>query len=188
MKREICTAVAAVLMLCACGAPDTAVAELRTYYEQLETAQLRGEITSHLAQESRSFTVVCDYTKDGDSHISVEAPQELAPLRATVGDELHLTWEDMTLAAGRSEALSPCTCPVWLMHAAAEGYVVEWNRETWEDTPCLRLALDTTAPDGTKVLCTIWCTEDGYAPVYAEFSADGALTLSMQILSFTPGA
>ncbi|MBQ7485357.1 MAG: hypothetical protein IJT78_01885 [Oscillospiraceae bacterium] len=186
MRRILALAVGCVLLLCACGAKDGTPKELQARYEALETARIRAEITCHLPDESRAFTVTCDYEKGGQSRITVETPEELAGLGAMVGEELRLTWEDLTLAAGRSDGLSPCTCPVWLLHAAAAGYLVEWNRETWGDTPCLRLALDTTMPDGTKSLCTLWCAEEDGAPVYAEFSEDGALTISVKVLSFTP--
>ena len=185
MRRILTLTIGCVLLLCACGAKDGAPKELQERYGALASARIRAEITCHLPDESRSFTVTCDYEKDGQSRITVETPEELAGLGAVVGEELHLVWEDMTLAAGSGSGLNPCTCPVWLLRAAAGGYLVEWNRETWGDTPCLRLTLDTTLPDGTKTVCTLWCAEENGTPVYAEFSEDGALTISVKVLSFT---
>ena len=51
--------------------------------------------------------------------------------------------------------MAPANCLPWLLHAVAEGYLVDAGRETLDGADCLRLALDTTAPGG-KVLCTVW--------------------------------
>ena len=43
---------------------------------------------------------------------------------------------------------------------------------------------DTTAPDGTKILCTVWLERETGAPNYAEFSTDGVVLLTARTLSF----
>ena len=60
--------------------------------------------------------------------------------------------------------------------------VLEVCKETLEDIPCLRLALDTTDADGEKVVCTVWLAEED--PVYAELSREGKLLLSVRFTAF----
>ena len=57
--------------------------------------------------------------------------------------------------------------------------------ETLEDSPCLRLMLDTTAPGGDKVLCAVWLDAEGLFPRYAEVSRNEQGVLTVKLLAFT---
>ena len=65
-----------------------------------------------------------------------------------------------------------------------DGYLLEENEEKWEDVPCYRLRLDTTAASGQKVVCTVWIDQQTLLPRYAEFSQDGAVVLSVTMTQF----
>jgi len=174
-----------LLMLSGCGKAQQG-ASLQEQYAALAGAKLSAEITCHLPDETRQYQVTCDYDAGGGSDIVITAPAELAGVHATVsGDDLTLSYEDLTLSAGTAEAVAPTNCLPWLMRAAASGYVLEEGRETVEDRDCLRLAFDTTGPDGDKVLCTAWFDRETLYPVYSEFALDGQLTLSVRVISFT---
>ena len=66
----------------------------------------------------------------------------------------------------------------------ADGYLLEYGGETMDDLDCLRCAFDTTAPDGSKILCTVWLERQTGVPCYTEFSTDGAVVLTIPTLSF----
>ena len=185
MKRTGALLLCLALALSGCGKAERSKA-LQERYAAIQTAEITAEIVSHLPEESREFQVYCAYERDGDSEITVTAPEELAGLRATVsGEELSLAYDGLVLPAGTQTSVSPANCLPWLLRSAAEGYVLEECRETLEKTPCLRIAFDTTGSDGAKVLCTVWFDESTLAPVYGEFSREGTLTLTARIIQFS---
>ncbi len=178
-------AVLCLLLLSGCGKAQQGAA-LQEQYAAVSRAELAAEITCHLPDEVRQYQVTCDYDAHGGAETVITAPAELAGVRATVsGEDLTLTYDDLTLSAGTLEAISPANCLPWLLRAAAEGYVLEEGRETLEDRDCLRLAFDTTGADGEKVLCTTWFDRETLLPVYSEFSVGGQLRLSVKVISFT---
>jgi len=184
MKKIWITALC-LLLLSGCGSARQGVS-LQEQYAAVTGAELTAEITCHLPDEKRQYQVTCTYDAENSSEIVITAPAELAGVKATVsGDDLTLTYEDLALSAGTVEAISPVNCLPWLMHAAASGYVLEEGRETVEDRDCLRMAFDTTGPDGDKVLCTVWFDRETLYPVYSEFALDGQLLLSVRVISFT---
>ncbi len=184
MKKIWITALC-LLVLSGCGKAQQGIS-LQEQYAAVSHAELTAEITVHLADETRQYQVTCDYDPNDGSEIVITAPAELAGVRATVsGDDLKLAYDDLTLSAGTVEAVSPANCLPWLLRAAASGYVLEEGRETVGDRDCLRMAFDTTAPDGEKVLCTTWFDAETLFPVYSELSLNGQMRLSIKVISFT---
>lgn len=174
-----------LLLLSGCGKARQG-ASLQEQYAAVTQAELAAEITCHLPDETRQYQVTCDYDAENGSNIVITAPAELEGVQAAVsGDDLTLTYDDLTLSAGTTEAISPANCLPWLLRAAASGYVLEEGRETLGGRDCLRLAFDTTGPDGEKVLCTTWFDRETLLPVYSEFSLNGQLRLSVKVISFT---
>ena len=189
MKKGSMALLCLTLLLTGCGGRKGAEEALRRYYENVTSAELAAEVTCYLPDEARQFSLNCTYTADGNSTVTVTAPEELAGLTASVSDDaLTLTYGDMTLPAGRLTELGPANCLTWLLRAAVTGYVLETGRETLEGTDCLRLGYDTTTPGGEKLLCTVWFNADTYAPCYGEFTMDGELILSVRIQSFAAQA
>ena len=172
-------------VLCGCGGGETGNA-VQEQYRTLETARLEAEVTSHTSTDSRTFTLLCSYDADGDAVTTVTDPGELAGLTAVVsGTDMTLSSEGLQLPAGASLDICPANCLPYLLRALADGYVLEQSSEALDNTPCLRLALDTTAPGGGKVLCAVWLDAEGLFPQYAEFSRNEQVVLTVKLLAFT---
>lgn len=173
-------------VLCGCGGGGETGNAVQEQYSTLETARLEAEVTSHTSTDSRTFTLLCSYDADGDTVTTVTAPGELAGLTAVVsGTDMTLSSEGLQLPAGASLDICPANCLPYLLRALADGYVLEQSSEALDDTPCLRLALDTTAPGGSKVLCAVWLDAEGLFPRYAEFSQNEQVVLTVKLLAFT---
>lgn len=174
-------------VLCGCGGAEAETGNaVQEQYRTLETARLEAEVTSHTSTDSRTFTLLCSYDADGDAVTTVTAPSELAGLTAVVsGADMTLSSEGLQLPAGASLDICPANCLPYLLRALADGYVLEQSSEVLDDTPCLRLALDTTAPGGGKVLCAVWLDAEGLFPRYAEFSRNEQVVLTVKLLAFT---
>lgn len=174
-----------LLVLSGCGKARQS-ALLQEQYAAISGAELTAEITVHLPEEFRQYQVSCTYKAGENARIVITAPEAAAGIQATVSDDdLTLSYEDLTLSAGVAEGISPVNCLPWMLKAAASGYVLEEGRETVGERDCLRVAFDTTGADGEKVLCTTWFDRDTLAPVCSEFSLNGALRISVKVISFT---
>ena len=186
MKKVCMLALTLALLLCGCGRrEEDAVRTLQSRWANLASLTTESEITCHLAGENRSFTVVTTCDAQGAT-TTLTAPAELAGLSATVsGEELLLRYEGAALSAGVPQFLSPAACVPYLVRSVAEGYLLEYGAETLDGLDCVRAAFDTTAPDGTRVLCTVWFETETGAPRYTEFSTDGTVVLTIRTLSFT---
>ena len=185
MKKSMAALLCLVFLVSGCGKAEQS-RMLQESYAAVKSAELTAEIICHLPEESRVFQVRCSYERDGESEITVTAPEELSGLQARVkGPDLSLAYDGLVLAAGAPSAVSAANCLPWLMRAAAEGYVLEEGHETLGQTACLRVAFDTTGEDGEKVLCAVWFDRETLAPVCAEFSADGQLRLTVKIIQFS---
>ena len=186
MKKCLVWLLAAALLLAGCGKKAASQAEsLRQRYREMQAAHMEAEITCHLETENRTFTVSCDWTPTG-AGTTVTGPEDLAGLTASVsGEDLTVSYDGAALSAGSLRDVAPANCLPWLLRAMEEGYLVDAGQETLEGLDCLRLALDTTAPGGGKVLCAVWLDAEGLFPRYAEFSRNEQVVLTVKLLAFT---
>ena len=185
MKRVWLLALALAALLCGCGrGEEEAVRAVQRRWAEAEKVTVRAEIICHTDGAARSFTVHSVWEPSGAT-TTVLAPEAVAGISATVtGEELLLRYEGAALSAGVPAVLSPAVCVPYLVRSVADGYLLEYGGETIDGLDCVRAAFDTTAPDGTKILCTVWLERESGAPCYAEFSTDGAVVLTARTLSF----
>lgn len=182
MKKSILPLLLCAVLLCGCGEKPLAVQE---QYRTVLSADMEAEVVSHTASDDRAFTLTCRYDRAGQSVTTVTSPSELKGLTAVLVDgELSLKSNGQLLPAGDSTDVCPANCLPYLLEALAEGYLTEQGRETLEDTPCLRLTVQTTGRSGAQVLCTVWLDEGTLIPRYAEFSQNGQVVLTAQMRSF----
>jgi len=184
MKRMIAfAAVSALCLLTGCGAKVTAEG-IQTQYGRIATAEMAARVVCHLSGESRTYGLSCALDEKGAA-VTVTEPEELAGIIAHVAAEgLTVEYEDVILSAGELEDICPANCLPYLLQALSEGYLLEQSVETLDDTECLRLALDTTARSGEKVLCTVWLDAGTLVPRYAEFSQNTEVVLTMEMETF----
>ena len=185
MKKVVIFILALSLLLCGCGRKEeSAVRELQRRWAEAEQITAQAEIVLHLDGTARSFTVAVVWEPAGAT-TTILAPEAVAGISATVsGEEMVLRYEGAALSVPVPAVLSPAVCVPYLVRAVAAGYLLEYGSETIDGLDCIRAAFDTTAPDGTKILCTVWLERQSGAPNYAEFSTDGVVLLTARMLSF----
>lgn len=184
MKRTITLLLSLTLLLGGCGEKESAAADIQAQYGSIATAELEAEVTFHMAQEDRSFTLQCAYTPQ-ESTITVTAPETVKGISATVTAEgLSIAYQGAVLSAGKVGDIGPVNALPCLLRAVAEGYLVEEGRETVAGVDCRRLTLDTMAGE-TAVTCTAWLDAETLLPRYAELSCDGAVLVSITPLAFS---
>ena len=177
MRKATLFALMLTLLLTACGGEEERdpASELQAAYAGLAAATLEADITCHYDDETRTYTMLCDYTP-GSSTVTVLAPEDLAGISATVAEgELTLSYEDVSLDAGSysAAAISPVAALPKLMEAAAAGYVSQQSVEELEERSCLRLSCDLDGEEGD--LYTTWFDQETLLPLYSEISVDGVV-------------
>ena len=184
MKKLFASLLPLLLLLTACGETVQTAENIQTQYSQLATADLAAKVTCHLSGETRSYELTCTVTKDGAS-TTVTAPEELAGITATVTpDGLTVTYDGTALSAGDLYDVCPANCLPYLLCAIADGYLLEQGTEEINGVSCYRMALDTTAKSGEKVLCTVWIDQNTLIPRYAEFAQDDTVILTAELTAF----
>lgn len=172
-----------LLLLCGCE-KNMDMEELQQQYQGIAKAQMSAEVVCHLSSENRSFTVECNYDREQGATTSITAPKEVKGISATVtGDKLTVAYDGTILPAGKLTDICPANCLPYLLHAISDGYIIEQGEETLEDSTCQRIAFDTTAGDGSKILCTVWF-DGSNTPCYAEFAQNDKVILTARLLSF----
>ena len=177
MRKATLFALMLTLLLTACGGEEERdpASELQAAYAGLAAATLEADITCHYDDETRTYTMLCDYTP-GSSTVTVLAPEDLAGISATVAEgELTLSYEDVSLDAGSysAAAISPVAALPKLMEAAAAGYVSQQSVEELGERSCLRLSCDLDGEEGD--LYTTWFDQETLLPLYSEISVDGVV-------------
>ncbi len=178
------------LLLTACGGTGGEAAEpadLRARYQEMAGCVMEAVVTCSQETLLWEGTLRCDYAREGESSVEVLAPESIAGVRAVLsGEELQLEYEDLCLNAGTlsREEISPMSCLPRLMSALAEGWLLEESRENWGETPCLRLTMDQSGPQGGKILSTLWLREEDGTPLRGEIAVDGEIILTAEFTSF----
>lgn len=181
------------LLLCACGgnAEDADAAQAaRAPYQEMESCSMTAEVSAAYGDEVSTFTLKCDYTPE-ESTVEVLAPETAAGVKAVLsGDGVTLTYEEDVLPAGplSREKLSPAACLPRLMNALRDGWLLEENKEDWNDAPCLRMSMEQTGGDGSRVVSTLWLKEEDHTPVRGEIAVDGEIILQAEFTEFQFGA
>ena len=180
--------IALCLLASACGGTADEAQTARKAYQEMTGCTMEAAVTCGCGtQDLLTFTLRCGYVPDGTSTVEVLAPEDVAGVRATLdGKTMNLTYDGACLNPGalKSEELSPATCLPALMNALRDGWLLEENREDWNDVPCLRVCLDQTGKNGGKFLTTLWLKQDGGTPVYGEISVDDEIILQAEFTSF----
>lgn len=183
MKKSILPLLLCAVLLCGCGGGKTLA--VQDQYRTVCAADMEAEVISRTETDDRRFVLTCRYDRSGQSVTTVTEPAELKGLTAVLVDgELSLKSNGQLLPAGEATDICPANCLPYLLRALADGYLTERNTETLEDTPCLRMTLETTGQSGSAVRCAVWLDESSLIPRYAEFSQNGKVVLTARMISF----
>ena len=70
------------------------------------------------------------------------------------------------------------------MNALRDGWLLEENKETWDDVPCLRITVDQSGAQDGKIVSTVWLRQDDGTPLRGEIAVDGENILTAEFTSF----
>lgn len=191
MRRAFCVPMMALfLLLTACaggGAGEEKTVDLRQRFHDMTGCTMEAAVTC--GQEGLEWEALlrCAYTPDGESTVEVLEPESIAGVRALISDsDWRVEYGDACLNAGvlSSEEISPAACLPRLMSALRDGWLLEENRENWNETPCLRLTVDQSGLQDGKIVSTVWLRQEDGTPLRGEIAVDGEIILTADFTSF----
>lgn len=193
MRKWMCVPMMTLCLLLAGCAGGTGAGEeadaaaLRAPYANMAGCEMEAEIVWSEGDQEWRAEVRCDYVPDGETTVEVLSPETIAGVRAVVtGEELKLEYEDLCLGAGTlsSQQVSPMACLPRLMSALRDGWLLEENREDWNEIPCVRLTVDQSGSQDGKILSTLWLNTADSTPVRGEIAVDDEIILTAEFTSF----
>ena len=191
MRRAFCVPMMALLLLLASctggGTGEAETVDLRQRYHDMTGCTMEAAVTC--GQEGLEWEALlrCEYAPDGESTVEVLEPESIAGVRAVLsGSDWRIEYEDDCLNAGvlGSEEISPAACLPRLMSALRDGWLLEENREEWNETPCLRLSVDQSGLQDGKIVSTVWLRQEDGTPLRGEIAVDGEIILTADFTSF----
>ncbi len=179
------------LLLAGCGAAGgeagADAASLRRPYADMAGCEMTAQITWSQGEQAWQTEVLCTYIPDGETTVEVLSPETIAGVRAVItGEELSLEYEDLCLGAGTlsSQEVSPLACLPRLMSALRDGWLLEENTEDWDGTPCLRLTVDQSGPQGGKILAAVALRAADGTPVRGGLAGENEIILTADFTEF----
>lgn len=186
MKRIAVCFLLLPLLLTACGQAKSEGKNIQDQYAGLHSAQMEADTVAHLAKEDRAFTLQCTYDSQQGATTTIIAPDDLKGISATIGnDGLRVSYQGTALSSGDLETVCPANCLPWLLESLAHGYLQSEGTESMDGVDCRCLTTETTAANGTKVVCTAWLDQNTLIPRYAEFLVGEKVVVSLVMNSFS---
>ena len=178
-----------LLLLTACGKTESKEeqASLREIYQSMQGCTMKAEVSCAYETLLWTGTLRCDYVPSEEIVVEVLGPETIAGVRARLQEDgWQLEYEDIALSIGAlgESTLSPLTCLPRLMAALREGWLLEENRESWGEIPCLRISTDETAADGRKIMSTLWLRLDDGTPLRGEITLNDQIILTAEFTEF----
>lgn len=174
-KYKILPLLCAALLLVGCGKEtnDQPVEQVQQKYGQMNQGSATWQVTADSG-------VLMEYTlagqwSQGQMLVTVQEPQEIAGVQCTLGQtsaQLQYEGAQLETLLPPLPGFTPVDCLQGLLESLAGAAPSEWNREKWQDTPCLVLTYELEL-EGQQATKRIWLQEESLEPVYGEWFLEG---------------
>lgn len=193
MKRGI-PALLLMVILAACGggtggspAEELALA-VRGEYLDMTACTAVLDVTADYGQRVYDYTIDVSYVKEGESVLTVTAPEEIAGVTARINREsVVLEYDGVRWETGDLDGngMSPVDAVPVVLEYAREGFMAECGMEDWEEKQVLRVVCrDPEGTAGTGLECSLWFDPESHAILRAELSQDGFVVIQCVFTQF----
>ena len=162
---------------------------VRGEYLEMTACSLDASITADYGQRVYEFTLDLQYTKGGETVLTVTAPEDIAGVTARLKDgAATLEYDGASLETGEldGQGLSPVSALPALLNAVQTGFIAEVGREDLDETATLRICCrDPEQAPGAGVETAVWFDLDTHGLVQGEISVDGARVILCRFTQFT---
>lgn len=168
--------------------PETAALALRDTYQNLAGWSSAVDITAEVGDKVFDFTLDASWQKEGETVLTITAPELLAGITARIADgETVLEYDGAGLSLGLldGKGLTAVSVVPWLMEQIGKGYMAKcaWAGENKELLEITFRDPEAEAGKGTQYRVTF--DRETLALNGAEVSVDGASVLTVVFRNFT---
>lgn len=182
------------LLLTACGGgngagnTDELALDIRAEYIAMTGCSATLDLTADYGERVYDYTLTLVYQREGDTTVTVEAPEEIAGVTARISkDSAALEYDGVSLETGPLDAtgLSPVSAVPAILKCAMEGFIAETAVEPVGEAECLRVTYrDPDARPGTGVETSLWFDTANHALTQGEILSDGYQVIRCAITGF----
>ena len=193
MRRLTACFLLVILLLSGCKGmaditPETAALTLRDTYENLAGWSSTVDITAEVGDKVFDFTLDAGWQKEGETVLTITAPELLAGITARIADgETVLEYDGAGLSLGLLDGngLTAVSVIPWVMEQIGKGYMAKcaWAGENKELLQITFRDPEAEANTGTEYRLTF--DRETLAINGAEVSVDGASVLTAAFRNFT---
>lgn len=192
MRRLLACVLMMTLLLTACGprgeTPEDAAFQIQRRYREMAGCSATVDLTAEYGDRVYDFTVDAVCRKDGETVLTVTAPELIAGITARLAEgETVLEYDGAALSLGELDGagLTPVSAVTELLRQAASGYMAECSWADEEQTRLQALCRDPEAEENTGSEFLLVFDRDTQALLSAELSRDGVRVLTAQFSEFT---
>ena len=193
MRRLLSCVLMMTLLLSGCkgsggSSPEAAALVLRAKYENLAGWSSTVDVTAGVGDKVFDFTLDASWQKEGETVLTIIAPELLAGITARIADgETVLEYDGAGLSLGLLDGrgLTAVSAVPWVMEQIAGGYMAKcaWAGENKELLQITFRDPEAEANAGTEFRVTF--DRETLALNGAEVSVDGAAVLTVVFRNFT---
>lgn len=166
--------------------------QIRTQFLGVDSCAGTAEVTADYGQRVYTFTLDFTWQREGETALTLTAPQDLAGLTARVEqDQARLEFDGVILDTGEltGEGLTPLELVPSLMGWVQTGFMSQCVYEDLGEAPALRVGFrDPEVQAGAGAECTVWFSREDHSILRAELFWNGELVLSGEFSNITLGA
>lgn len=194
VKKGCALMMTLLLLLSACGGDkgrgdDELALDIRAKYLSMNACSATMDVKADYGERVYEYTMELTYEKEGETVLTVTAPENIAGITARVTDGTAIMeFDGVSLETGPldTDGLSPVGAVPALLDAVREAYIAECCTEEMGETECLRVAYrDPETKPGTGTELTVWFNPADASLVRGEISVDGRMTVQCVFSGFT---
>lgn len=197
MRKRLCALMMIIPLLAGCGAGeqkgDHSAEELaltiRGEYLAMTACSAVADITADYGQRVYEYTLAIAWQKDGETVLTVIAPETIAGITARLKDGAgYLEFDGASLETGKimPEGLSPIEAVPAIMNSIFSGFIAECDFETVDGRQLLWFCCrDPEAAPGTGTESAFWFDAESHALQRAEIYSDGYTVMRCDFTEFT---
>ena len=190
--RRLFACVLMMTLLAACApageTPEDAAFHLQERYRAMAGFSATVDLTAEYGDRVYDFTVDALCRKDGETVLTITAPELIAGITARLAEgETVLEYDGAALSLGDldGEGLTPVSAIPELFRQAAMGWMAQCAWADEGQTQLQALCRDPEAEEGTGTEFLMLFDRGTFAPIRAELSRDGVRVLTAQFSDFT---
>lgn len=159
------------------NAAEELALEIRAEYLEMAACTASMDITADYGQRVYQYGVDLSYTREGETVLTVTAPENIAGVTARLEqNQTALEYDGVRIETGSltTDGLSPIDAVPALLTAAREGFLAECVLEDMEDAETLHVSCrDPEATPGQGVETQLWFDAATHALIRGEITQDG---------------